>query len=58
MQQTKHFLKQLWRNNNCNKIDGRRIGKGKFGKLSKKLNHLYEQLIEEGITQKKANTKR
>ena len=39
------------------KIDGRIIGKGKFGKLSKKLNHLYEQLIEEEITQKKANAK-
>ena len=39
------------------KIDGRIIGKGKFGKLSKKLNHLYEQLIEEEITQKKANAR-
>ena len=39
------------------KIDGRIIGKGKFGKLSKKLNNLYEQLIEEEITQKKANAK-
>ena len=39
------------------KIDGRIIGKGKFGKLSKKLNYLYEQLIEEEITQKKANAK-
>ena len=40
------------------KIDGRIIGKGKFGKLSKKLNHLYEQLIEEEITQKKVNARR
>ena len=40
------------------KIDRRIIGNGKFGKLSKKLNHLYEQLIEEEITQKKANAKR
>ena len=39
------------------KIDGRIIGKGKFGNLSKKLNHLYEQLIEEEITQKKTNAK-
>ena len=39
------------------KIDGRIIGKGKFGKISRKLNHLYEQLIEEEITQKKANAK-
>ena len=28
------------------KIDGRIIGKGKIGKLSKKLSQLYEQLIE------------
>ena len=39
------------------KIDGRIIGNGKFGKLSRKLNQLYEQLIEEEITQKKANAR-
>ena len=39
------------------KIDGRIIGEGKFGKLTKKLNHYYEQLIEKEITQKKDNAK-
>ena len=38
------------------KIDGRIIGK-ENSKTIEKLNHLYEQLIEEEITQKKANAK-
>ena len=40
------------------KIDGRIIGKGKLRKLTKKLNHYYQQLIEKEITLKKANAKR
>ena len=31
------------------KIDGRTIGHGKFGDMSRKLSHLYEALIESEV---------
>ena len=40
-----------------NKIDGRIIGDGKFGLISKKLNTLYGQLIKEEIDKAKPNAK-
>ena len=31
------------------KIDGRQIGEGKYGKMTRKLNDLYEKLIQKTI---------